>query len=577
MDNSNKGLRIFSRLISLLKLDKKEIVQIYSFALLIGVTNLTLPLGIQSIINFIQSGRISNSWIILVVVVIIASALVGIMQALQLRITENIQQKIFIRASFDFAYRIPKFKMDLLTQKYAPELINRFFDTITVQKGLSKLLIDLSTSSLQIIFALILLSLYHPVFILFSLSLVILLYVIFKFSGKRGLETSLKESKYKYEVVHWLEEVARTMSTFKLAGDTKLHLKKTDELVSGYLKQREGHFKVLIFQYLNLVGFKVFVIAGLLLVGGMLVINQQINLGQFVAAEIIILLIMSNVEKIIMSLETVYDVLTAVEKIGQVTDIELETEEGICKKDFVTSDGFKVEARALSYSYPDSKRMILDELSFTIQKKEKICISGANGSGKSTLLNLISGIYPPHSGTVCINDFSLGNVNLVDMRGMVGDSLDDELLFRGSLFDNIALGREGVGYEEVNWAMEKLGLLDFVKSLPKGYDTEVYPQGKEFSRGKVQQILLARSIAAKPKLLLLEYALEYFDKEAKNEAVKFITSKDVPWTLIAISNDPVVAKECDKIFIMDKGKLVDSGKFDELCNKKEDYKNLYNA
>jgi len=119
--------------------------------------------------------------------------------------------------------------------------------------------------------------------------------------------------------------------------------------------------------------------------------------------------------------------------------------------------------------------------------------------------------------------------------------------------------------------------LDFVKSLPKGYDTEVYPQGKEFSRGKVQQILLARSIAAKPKLLLLEYALEYFDKEAKNEAVKFITSKDVPWTLIAISNDPVVAKECDKIFIMDKGKIVDSGKFDELCNKKEDYKNLYNA
>ena len=174
-----------------------------------------------------------------------------------------------------------------IRKKYAPELVNRFFDTLTIQKGLAKLLIDISTSTLQIIFALILLSLYHPIFILFSFFLILILYFIFRVSGKKGLETSLIESKYKYKTVEWLEEIARARFSFKLAGNSKLHLEKTDKITSEYIKARENHFKVLIFQYLNLVSFKVLIIAGLLIIGGFLVINNEIDLGQFVASEII--------------------------------------------------------------------------------------------------------------------------------------------------------------------------------------------------------------------------------------------------------------------------------------------------
>ena len=191
--------------------------------------------------------------------------------------------------------------MESLYKHYAPELMNRFFDTMSVQKGLSKILIDFLTAILHVVFGLVLLSFYHPFFIAFSVLLVIIVYAILRFTVRKGLDTSLMESKYKYKVAHWLEEVARTSVTFKLAGTTDLPLKRVDGHTKDYLQARESHFKVLVRQYSLMVGFKVIVALGLLAIGGILVMQQQMNIGQFIAAEIIILLVMAAVEKLVLS------------------------------------------------------------------------------------------------------------------------------------------------------------------------------------------------------------------------------------------------------------------------------------
>ena len=265
------------RFFNLLKVDKQEIISIYVYALFNGIVTLSLPLGIQAIINLISGGQVSTSWIILVIFVIAGVALTGVMQIMQLTISENLQQKLFTRSAFEFAYRIPRMKLEAVDKFYIPELVNRFFDTFSVQKGLSKILMDFSSASLQVLFGLILLSLYHPFFILFSVVLVVIVYLIFKLTAAQGLTTSLAESKRKYEVAHWLEELARTMETFKLAGTSTLPLSKTDEVVEKYLISRKAHFRTLLIQYINLVGFKVIIAAGLLLIGGLLVINQQMK------------------------------------------------------------------------------------------------------------------------------------------------------------------------------------------------------------------------------------------------------------------------------------------------------------
>lgn len=540
----------------LLQPDKKEIRNVYIYAVFNGLINLSLPLGIQAIVNLIQGGQVSTAWVVLVAVVVAGVTATGILQIAQLRITENLQQKIFARSAFEFAFRIPKVKMEAIYKHYAPELMNRFFDTLTVQKGLSKILIDFSTAVLQVLFGLILLSFYHPFFILFSLILIILVFAIFRFTGKPGLQTSLTESKYKYKVAHWLEELARTGTTFKLAGKTELPLSKMDGEVGDYLNARENHFRILVQQYSLMVVFKAVVAAGLLAMGGVLVMQQLMNIGQFVAAEIIILLVMSSVEKLVMSMETIYDVLTALEKIGQVTDLEIERTEGIetfCKKE---DCGMEVQLQNIHFSYPNGDKKVLSNVTEHVKGGETVIICGSNGSGKSTLLQIIAGLYDVTQGQVIYNGLPKGNLSLESLRSNIGDCLTQEQLFDGTVLENINMGRPGATFENVQWAVRKLQLESVINALPNGYDTMVDPQGKKLPKSVVQKLLLARSIADKPKLLLLEDALEHLDEADRKVIVDFLVKKENDWTIIAVSADNYFRSKADKVIEMKDGSFI---------------------
>jgi len=177
----------FQRLFGMLELDRRDITYIYVYALLSGLITLTLPLGIQAIIGLIAGGSVSNALYILLGVVTLGVALTGALKIMQLSVVETILQRIFIRSTFDFTFRIPRVKLENLHKEYPPELMNRFFDTFTPQKGIPKLLIDLSSAAFQIILGLLLISFYHPFFIFFSLVLLLLLFVIFRFTGPIGL------------------------------------------------------------------------------------------------------------------------------------------------------------------------------------------------------------------------------------------------------------------------------------------------------------------------------------------------------------------------------------------------------
>ncbi|MFT5819442.1 MAG: ABC-type bacteriocin/lantibiotic exporter with double-glycine peptidase domain [Crocinitomix sp.] len=541
----------------LLKPDQKEIRNVYVYAFFFGLVNLSLPLGIQSIINIIQGGQISTSWIILVMFVILGIAITGILQVNQLKITENLQQKIFTRAAFEFAYRIPKVKMEALYRHYAPELMNRFFDVISIQKGLSKILMDFSTASIQTIFGLLLLSLYHPFFIVFSLILIVLVYAIFKLTSKNGLRTSLIESKSKYNVAHWLEEVARTSVSFKLAGVTDLPMERTNEEVNKYIAARDAHFKVLKNQYILMIGFKVLVAAGLLIVGSLLVMEQQMNIGQFVAAEIIILLVLSSVEKLILSLETIYDVLTSLEKVGQVTDLELERNDGLDISETVSQNALKVELASIDFKYPFQDTFMFNDASLTIQASERVLITGKSDAGKTTLLYLLAGLYKVQTGSVIYNDLPIGNLNPNYLRAAIGDCFMDELLFEGTVLENITMGREKATFENVQWAVENLGLSDFIKKLPNGYNTQIHSQGKHYSKGIVDKLILARSIADKPKLLLVKDAFTSLERIERETIMDFLTSKSNEWTLVVASKDHLWYDKVDRVILAEYGELTE--------------------
>jgi ABC-type bacteriocin/lantibiotic exporter with double-glycine peptidase domain len=504
---------------------------------------------------------------VLIGIVILGVLLSGGLQIMQISLVEYLQRRLFTKASFEFAFRIPRLRSEAIMSNYAPELVNRFFDIMTIQKGLPKLLIDLSSGVIQIFFGLVLLSLYHPSFIIFSTALVLVLVAIFYTTGPIGLESSIQESKYKYKVAQWLEELARALNSFKLAGNTDLPLKRTDHTVNKYLLHRRAHFRVLVTQFSFVILFKAFVTGGLLIVGTILVVNREITLGQFVASEVIIILTLSAVEKIITYMDVVYDLLTAVDKLAQVTDIPLEKSGGIDLPKQSIPTGYSIDIKDLNYKYKNSQEYALKNISLSIKAGEHICISGPGGSGKSSLTNIISGIYTDFEGIVTINNYSIRDLDLTHLRDKIGKNISQEDIFDGTILDNITVGKPLESVHDAVEALQQVGLQDEVNRLPEGLNTHLVSGGKGLSNSFVHKLILSRCLAKKPSLIILNDFFNGLKRTAKVELIQCLIDKSNHWTLVAVSNDPLIMATCDRVIVLNNGTIEATGKFDELMKE----------
>jgi ATP-binding cassette, subfamily B, bacterial len=541
-----------SRILKLVSLEKKEISQIYFYAIIYGIIMLVIPVGIQALISFAQTATISTSVVLLVIFIVLSVFISGVLQVNQMRIIEKIQQKIFVRYGFSFAQKIPQLNLTAVDDYYLPELVNRFFDTLTLQKKLAKLLLDFPLAIVQIIFGLILLSFYHPVFIAFGLILVLVVYAILYFSGKRGLETSIEESTYKYKVVAWLQEMARIIRSVKFAKSAHFTLQKADDGITGYLQYRTEHFKVLLLQYKTLIGFKVLVTAAMLSMGTFLLINQQLTVGQFIAAEIVILTILNSVEKLIVNLDSVYDVLTAVEKIEQVTDKESEKQGSVLYTQ-PNEQGIAVTIQNLSFGYKGSDNVV-KAVSLEALPGEKVCIAGNDGSGKSTLLRLLAGMYDDFEGAILFNGIPLKNYNLQQLRQKIGVLVNQQDIFEGTLMENITMGLENPDMDELMQLCKKTGLSDFLHTLKNGFDTVINTNGRKLPATVVRKILLVRALLNKPALLLLEEPWHGLETHYQQQIKTLLLQEMKNTTMFVISGDAQFAAACNKTIQMKNNK-----------------------
>lgn len=560
----NENLHPLRRFFLLLRLDRKDITYIYLNSIFAGLLGLILPLGVQAIIGLISGGDFSASLWLLIGVVTIGTALTGVIKIMQLTITETLQRQVFVRSSFDFSYRLPRLKLDTLARFYPPELVNRFLDTLNLQKGLPKILIDFSEAILNITFGVILMAFYHSFFAFFGVFLGMLLFLVYRFTGPRGLSTSLKESKYKYEVLYWLEEMARSMSTFKMAGYTPYPLRRTDGLVSKYLDNRAAHFKVLKFQYAVIVAFKVLITFALLALGSYLVIHNEMTIGQFVAAEIVVILVISNVEKLILTMEVIYDVLTALDKLGFMTDLPLEESDGLRFEQINRDKPLQLQIEDLTFKFEDSERSTLNGISLEVKPGERVCIAGSQSSGKSTLLQLVSGIYEDFEGSIAYNGFPLKSLDLCSLRGNIGDYIHEANIFTGTILENITVGNPDIPLEDISGLAEELGIASYIRSLPNGYNTQLLPEGRNIPRTIRTKLILLRAVVTKPKLLLAEDFFKSLESKDRDFIANFITRRDAPWTLLAVTSDPVLAAQCDRLLLMENGQIIAEGTWDSL-------------
>ncbi len=315
----------WQRLLRMLDTERSTIRYIIFYAVLTGLISLSLPLGTQAVFNLVSTGAVFSSTYILVAVVVGGVLLGGLLLVGQMTLVEAIEQRLFAKAAIEYAYRLPRIKAEALVGHDPRELVNRFFDILTIQKGLTKLLVDIMFAVLQILMGVIVLAFYHPIFIGFGLFTILALISVYLLNYRQALRTSIEESAYKYELVAWLENVAGRLDEVRVnQGAQHQALVRTDELTAEYLHARNQHFRVLKSYYAYGVALRTILTAGLLVAGTLFVVSRQMTLGQFVAAEVIIVMISGSIEKLMTSINTIFDVLTGVEKVAALTDLPLD-------------------------------------------------------------------------------------------------------------------------------------------------------------------------------------------------------------------------------------------------------------
>lgn len=535
------------RLFALFRPERVDIGVLLLLSVINGVLLLATPLAVDAVVNNIAFGGQEQVYLQALLVLSVALfaflVLLALMRAAQHYVMEVIQQRLFLRLTADLAYRLPRTRMTALEPLMGPELINRFFEIITVQKSSAMLLLDGVNLALATLIGLLVLGFYHPFLLAFAIVLVMALGLIFAVMGRGAVQTSIRESYAKHAVAGWLEQIALFPVLFKADGAGELACRRADDLARDYVTARKAHFRVLLRQIGGLLALQAVASAALLTIGGLLVLRGELTLGQLVASELIVGAIVSSVAKFGKHLESWYDALAAVDKLGYLVDLPIEPEGG--ELPAMTRGPAAVRADRIAYGY-DPGRPIQADQSFEIRAGARVAVVGAAGHGASTMLDVLYGLRRTDEGMLTIDGVDLRHWPLEELRRQVALVRGHDIV-SGTIAENVRLGRSDIGLEKVRWALDCVGLTEAVLRLPDGLDTELKPGGRPLSSSQRTMLVLARAIVGSPRLLLIDECLEGLDVDTVADLEGCLFVADKPWTLVLVTRDPDLIRHCDQV------------------------------
>lgn len=532
--------RPFSRVWDVLRPERRDVIAVVLFALVVAVLSLGTPIAVESLVNTVAFGVLMWPVIVIAGILMICLGLAAAIRGTQKLVVEYIQRRIFVRVVADYAERIPRCRLDAFDRHFGPELGNRYFDLFLFQKAFAFLVLDGIALFVTGLVGLTVLAFYHPFLLAFDVVLIALIALLLTVLGWGGVRTSLQESSAKYEVAAWLEELLRGLRGFKLAGGRELAVAKAEELSAQYVAARAKHFSVVWRQTVFALGLQVVASTALLGLGGYLVIERQLTLGQLVAAELIVSLVVASVAKLGKYAETYYDLMTSAEKLGIIADLPLEREGG---ETLPPGDrGLAVRIRGLG-SHPTHSA--LGQADWAIAAGERVAVIGPPASGKSTLFEVLCGLRTSTHYAVEMEGIDLRVIDLEQYRKSVA-LVDHSDLFNGTVLENLRVGRSHLTATEIRDALHAVGLDSAVAALPNGLNERVVPFGKPLSRSQAIRLTIARALVGQPRLLILDGMLDALDPVDCPELLTQLFDRSRPWTLIVASARPDILERCDR-------------------------------
>jgi putative ABC transport system ATP-binding protein len=532
------------RLLALLHADTSDVWVVIAFALVSGLLSMTTPLAVEALVNTVAFGRLMQPVVVLSLMLLTFLIFQAAMKALQTFVVEIIQRRLFARVAADLSFRLPRTRLDALDDHYAPELVNRFFDIVTIQKTSADMLLDGVSLVLSAVVGMTVLAFYHPYLLAFDVVLILLMLFTIFVLGRGAVKSSIKESKTKYAMAAWLEDLARCGTTFRYDGASEFALERSDQLIFEYLTARRKHFKILMRQVLFMLLVQALASTALLGIGGWLVISGQLSLGQLVAAELIVAVVVNSLSKLGKHIESFYDLMASVDKLGALLDLPIERTEGLLS----VPAGSGITAENVSYTLPDG-REVLSDISLHIPPGDRVALSGEGGTGKTLLLDIMFGLREPDSGSLSISGVDPRDLRPDVLRRRIALAREIEI-FNGTVAENVHLERPDISIADVRSAMETVGLLPSIQRLPTGLDTPLTPSGAPMTNGQLRRMMIARAIVGRPDILLLDEILDSLADEDAENILRVLISADQSWTVVLVTNRERLKRMMDKIIDM---------------------------
>lgn len=520
----------WTRLKSALDLDPRDVRMILVFALCVGLLSVAAPVAIETLVNTVAFGVLLWPVIALALVMLTLLLISASLKSLQFLVAEYLQRRLFVRYAEKFSAHFSRAEISSFEGRNAGELADRFFEVSSVQKALSGLLVDGVSIVMITIVGLILLSCYHPYLLSFALILVVAVVVVTIVFGRGGVSSSIEESYAKFDLAGWIGEIASSPSLFRTGAMQDVALNRARAHTADYIAARKQHFRVVWRQTLFVIFLEAIASTLLLGLGGWLVINRQLTLGQLVASELIVTLVLASLAKTGKHLESFYDLEASLDKLGVIDSFTLEPEGG----DVLLSSGEPLSVKANCPS--PAGEILLDAPSGS-----KIALLGAPGSGKSRFMETLSLLRAPEGARVTFDGISSQALDRAAARRLIANAGRGEV-FSGTIVENLRAGNAEISVEEIREALKDAGLSARIASLPLGMATPLSSTGWPLSTSESVLLGIARAILAKPRLLLLDGTLDLLDPALHSELIAKLSSPDAPWTLIVATTRRDVAE-----------------------------------
>ncbi len=529
----------FERLKLLINIEHHDIKTLLAYGIGIGLMSLATPVAVQALVNTISFGALLQPLIVLTLILFVLVGFSNFLVGLQFYVIDMLQRRLFVRLFGEAAFNLQQASYSLRDKQHLPELANRFLEVVTLQKTTAVLLMETSGYMLQTIIGMVLLAFYHPLLLAFDLFLIAaIVFIIFVF-GKNGIKTAIDQSKAKYDALAWLENLAANPMLGKTEQGQAFLSQQTNAIALNYLDASAKYFRILLRQNTGALILHTLANTLLLGMGGWMVIERQLSLGQLIAAELVVNTMIYGLTRLGKTLDNFYEMVASTDKLNYLLELPHDSITGITPQSKDTP--YQVDVVDLSLPlHADYDALI--GFNLHLVSGEQLVIT--EGADKSSLFDILYGLRPPLAGYVCLDQQDLRDLNLRQLRNSIALVRDPEILEQ-SIIDNVQLGRD-FSIQTLKQALADVGLLDEILSLPEGLNTRLSIHGKPLTSEQTLRLTLARAIVGSPRLLLLDKVLDRIDSRLLPELLAVLFAQHSPWTLIATSHELEVIKRCQR-------------------------------